>query len=60
MIARHALFSVWSIMSACEDLGHTGATYSTIPYNRASAVALVVLVFVPHFEIDNFFRGLLR
>ena len=30
MIARHALFSYMSSMSACEDLAYTGATYSVI------------------------------
>ena len=30
VIARHVLISFGSCMSACGDLGHTGATYSAI------------------------------
>ena len=30
MIARHALLNFGSNMSVCEDLAHTGATYSVI------------------------------
>ena len=30
MIARHALFSFGYSISVCEDLAHTGATYSAI------------------------------
>ena len=45
-------------MSACEDLGHVGETYSAI--EEHSAVVLVVFVFVPHFELANLFKKLLR
>ena len=48
MTACHALFSFASSMSACEVLGHAGATYSAFELHRASAVVLVVFVFVPH------------
>ena len=48
------------LCAVCEDLAHTGATYSAIEYHRVSAVVLVVLVFVPHFEPTNFFKKLLR
>ena len=47
MIARHALFSLGPSISACEELAHTGATYSAIEYHRASAVVLVVLYLFP-------------
>ena len=30
MIARYAVFSYGSSMSACKDLAHTGAAYSAI------------------------------
>ena len=53
MIARHALFSSGSNMSAYVDLVHTGAAYSAIEYHNASAVVLMVLAFVPHFELAN-------
>ena len=49
MIARHALFSSGSNMSAYVDLTHTGAVYSAIESHRASALVLIVLAFVPHF-----------
>ena len=43
MIARHALFSSGSSISACEDLAHIGATFSAIEWHRASAVGLAVV-----------------
>ena len=46
-------------MCACEDIIHTGATYSAIEQHRACVVVLVVLVFVSNFELANFFKGLL-
>ena len=42
MIARHALFSFSSSMSACEVLAHTGAGYSKIQWHRDSAGVPVV------------------
>ena len=51
MIARHAIFRFGSSMSACGDLAHTGVTYFAFEQHRASVVVLVVLVFVPHFEL---------
>ena len=60
VIARHALFSFGSNMSVYVDLVHTGAIYSAIEYHRDSAVVVIVLAFVPHFELANFFKGLLR
>ena len=59
MIARHALFSYGSSMSACEHITHTGATYYAIEYHRVSVVVIVVLVFVPNFELANFIKRLL-
>ena len=54
-MVRHALFSSRSSMSAYVDLVHTGAAYSAIELHRASAVVLIVLAFVPHFELANLF-----
>ena len=59
MIARHALFSFGSRMSVCEDLAHIGATYYAIDLHMTSAVVLIVLVFVLHFERNIFFKRLL-
>ena len=59
-MARHALSSSGSSMSAYVDLAHTGAVYSAIEKNWASAVALILLAFVPHFELANVFKRLLR
>ena len=58
MIARHALFSSGSNMSAYVDLAHIGAAYSAIELHRTSAVILIVLALVPHFELANFFKRL--
>ena len=58
MIARHALFSFGASIFMCGDLAHTVVTYSAIEQHMASAVALVVLVFVLHFEITNYFKRL--
>ena len=55
VIARHALFSSGSNMSAYVDLAHTGEAYSAIEYHRASNVVLIVLAFVPHFKLVNLF-----
>ena len=44
-------------MSACEDLAHTGAAYSAIEQHRACTVVLIMLAFVPPFELANFFKG---
>ena len=51
VIARHALFCSGSNMSAYVDLTHTCL-------HKASAVVLIVLAFVPYFELDNFFKSL--
>ena len=59
MIARHALFNSGFNISAYVNLAHTGAAYSAIEWHRASAVLLIVLEFVPHFELANFFKRLL-
>ena len=60
MIARHALFSSRSNMSAYVDLAHTRAAYSAIAA-QASSVFLIVLAFPPpHFELAYFFERLLR
>ena len=60
VIAGHALFSFGSSMCVCEDLVHTGATYSAIEQHMDSAVVPVLLEFVLHFEITNFFKRFLR
>ena len=60
VIAQHALFSYGSSMIAYVDLAHTGIPDSAIDKYRASAVLLIVLAFVPHFEFANFFKRLLR
>ena len=54
----HALFSFRSSMGEIFARRHT--TYSAIEKHRVSAVVLVVLVFVPHSELANFFKRLLR
>ena len=40
MIARHALCSFGSSMSVCEDIAHTGATYSVIEYHMATRATM--------------------
>ena len=50
VIAHHALFSYESSMSACENL----------ELHRVSVIIFIVIVFVPYFELANFFKGLLR
>ena len=60
VIARYALFSSGPNMSVYVDLAHTRAAYSVIEYHRTSAVVLIVIAFVSHFGLANFFKMLLR
>ena len=62
VITRHTLSSYGSNMSAYVDFAHIdiGAAYSAIDLHRASAVVLIVFAFVPYFELDIFFKRLLR
>ena len=46
-------------MSACVYLDHTVAAYSAIQDHRVSVVVLIVIEFVPHFELllQKFVKG---
>ena len=54
-----ALFSSGSNTYAYVDLAHTGSAYTAIEEHRVNAVVLIVLAFVPYFELANFFKRLL-
>ena len=59
MIARHALFSSGSNMSAYVD-SPILEQHILLLSSTGCAVVLIVLVFVPHFELANFFKRLLQ
>ena len=56
MIAQHDLFISGFSICTCADLTHTGVAYSVTKLHKANAVVLIVLEFVPHFELDSFFN----
>ena len=57
---RHALFKVVSSLLTCVDLSYTQHAYSTIYYQSARAVVLLVSGLAPHFVFDIFLRILFR